>query len=220
MRIFIQGKTIYSLFRPTIDVYDSYESPRAQDIIINLKSNLDILSGDLNLVLVNKINDHGYVRRISDFIVDNNLRKVYDLIIIDCPPTITLYTDSALLASDFYIIPNRIDRYSIIGIDSLQKAVNNLIKQERLSLKCLGLIYSMVDKNLGTKQLDIKNSFESKKNVADLDIFSSIFTVTNHIQHGKSGTIPTKYHNSKEDIEAISLELLERISNFEVVENE
>lgn len=48
------------------------------------------------------------------------------------------------MASDCYLIPNRIDRYSIVGIDSLQKAVHNLIREERIDLKCIGLVYTMV----------------------------------------------------------------------------
>ena len=73
------------------------------------------------------------------------------------------------MASDYYLIPNRIDRYSIVGIDSLQKAVN------------------------------------------DIDIFSAKTNVANNIQYGVAGTIPTKYKTAKNDIEAISLELLNRL---------
>lgn len=115
------GKTIYKLFKPQVDMSQAYETPDKEEVIIDLKDNLDILCGDLNLVLVNKVSDHTFVKRIRNFVEDNELRKIYDYIIIDCPPTLTIYTDSALMASDFYLIPNRIDRYSIVGIGSLQK---------------------------------------------------------------------------------------------------
>lgn len=206
-------KTIYRLFMPQIDMRQGYLTPNADELIINLKPNLDLLCGDLNLVLVNKVSDHTFVRRICNFIEENKLREKYDFIIIDCPPTLTIYTDSALMASDYYLIPNRIDRYSIVGIDSLQKAVNNLIREERINLKCLGLVYTMVSKNMSPKQQRIKNSFESKRAVNDIDIFSATMSMTNNIQYGVGGTIPTKYKNSKEDIEAICLEFLERIKN-------
>ena len=112
-----QEKTIYRLFKPQTDMMHSYNTPAADDLIVNLKENLDMLCGDLNLVLVNKVSDHTFVRRIRNFIEDNSLRDEYDYVIIDCPPTLTIYTDSALMASDYYLIPNRIDRYSILGID-------------------------------------------------------------------------------------------------------
>ena len=208
-------KTIYKLFKPQTSMMHSYETPKAEELIINLKENLDILCGDLNLVLVNKVSDHTFVRRIRNFIEDNKLIKNYDYIIIDCPPTLTIYTDSALMASDYYLIPNRIDRYSIVGIDSLQKAVTNLIREERIKLRCLGLVYTMVNTNMSVKQQKIKDSFESKKTVNDIDIFDTHSTIVNDIQVGASGSLPTKYKRAREDMEAISVELLRRIKLIE-----
>ena len=205
-------KTIYRLFRPQVDMNQAYSTPTSSDIIINLKSNLDMLCGDLNLVLVNKSNDNRYVKRIRNFIEDNKLKEKYDYIFIDCPPTLTIYTDSALMASDYYLIPNRIDRYSIVGIDSLQKAVTSLINEERIPLKCIGLVYTMIDSTISPKQQRIKSNFESKDVVNELDIFSSAMTTTKNIQVGVSGTIPTKYQKSKEDMEAICAELLRKLS--------
>lgn len=209
-----QEKTIYRLFKPQVDMMHAYNTPTANELIINLKDNLDILCGDLNLVLVNKVSDHTFVRRIRNFIDDNSLRDEYEYIIIDCPPTLTIYTDSALMASDYYLIPNRIDRYSIVGIDSLQKAVYNLIREERINLKCIGLVYTMVTSSV--KQEKLKTNFENKKAVNDIDIFSSKTSVVNNIQYGVAGSIPTKYQASREDIEAISLELLERLEGNNV----
>ncbi|PEY46428.1 hypothetical protein CN356_31620, partial [Bacillus cereus] len=136
------NKTIFQLFKPQMDVTQKYIMPKAEEIIVNVKENLDIVCGDLNLVLANKSSDFSLVKRLRNFIAINKLREEYDYILIDCPPTLTIYTDSALIASDFYLIPNRIDRYSIIGIDSLQKAVGSLIEDEQIPLKCLGIIYT------------------------------------------------------------------------------
>ena len=132
--ILSQEKTIYRLFKLQTSMSQAYQMPEADDLIINLKENLDILCGDLNLVLVNTSSDYTLIRRIRNFIEDNLLKNKYDYIIIDCPPTLTIYTDSALMASDCYLIPNRIDKYSIVGIDSLQQAVGNLIREERIDL--------------------------------------------------------------------------------------
>lgn len=210
VEILPQNKTIYKLFTLQTNMTHIYSTPKADDLIINLKENLDILCGDLSLVLVNKVSDHTFVKRIKNFIEDNNLKEKYEYIIIDCPPTLTIYTDSALMASDYYLVPNRIDRYSIVGIDSLQQAVTNLIREERIPLKCIGLVYTMVTES--KKQQYIKTNFESKKSVNDIEIFSSFMAVNNHIQYGKQGSLPTKY-TSRDDIEAISLELIQKINN-------
>ncbi|HFI0633823.1 TPA: ParA family protein [Streptococcus suis] len=207
-----EDKTIYKLFMAQTDLRQAYSSPHIDELKVELKENLDLICGDLNLVLVNRSNDHSYVNRIRNFVADNNLRDLYDYVIIDCPPTLTIYTDSAMMASDYYLIPNRIDRYSMVGITSLQQAVNNLVQEERITIKCLGLVYTMVDSTLA-KQQSLREDFESKVELGEIDIFNAVMNVTNHIQTGKSGTLPTKYKASREDIEAICLEFEERIGS-------
>lgn len=207
-------KTIHRLFRIQEDMYSSFTMPTDNDLIIELKQNLSILCGDLSLVLVNRSSDHTFVTRLRNFIEDNNIKQKYDYIIIDCPPTLTIYTDSALMASDYYLIPNIIDRYSIIGIDSLQKAVNNLIREERIkTLKCVGLVYTMVSNS--SKEEDLRVSFETKEVVSNIEIFASRLSSTKNIQVGVSGSLPTRYQRSRDDIEAISLELLAKIETNE-----
>ena len=207
------GLTIHKLFAPQITMDSLVELPTADELIVNVKNNLDMLCGDLSLVLVNKSNDHSIATRLVNFIEDNKLRDKYDYIIIDCPPTLTMYTDSALIASDYYLIPNRIDRYSIIGIESLQKAIKNLIMSERISLKCIGLVYTMVETETSKKEEMLRENFENQKAVNDIDIFDARSTMVKDEQEGKAGPLPTKYKKSREDVEAISLELLQRISN-------
>nr|DAY01746.1 MAG TPA: ParA [Caudoviricetes sp.] len=202
-------KTIYSLFEQIISLNSIYETPSSESLIINLKQNLDMLCGDLTLVLVANSGEHGLVRRISNFIEDNKLKEQYDYIIIDCPPTISIYTESSLSASDYYLIPNKIDRYSIIGIDSLQRAVAKLVKEERLTLKCIGLVYTMVSDSV--KQKNLRANFENKKKFSNIDIFTAQTTTENNIQYGAAGANPNKYKKSRTDIESVSLELIKRI---------
>lgn len=205
-------KTINKLFKPQVQFTQQYESPKKEELIVELTTDLHIICGDLNLVLANKSSDYSHVKRLKRFIRDNKLREIYDLIIIDCPPTLTIYTDSALMASDYYLIPNRIDRYSIIGISSLEKAINNLKREEEISLECLGLVYTMLDDNLTQKQEEMKRNFESKEEVKDMYIFTATTSLVRDIQVGKQGPIPTKYQKSRNDIQDISLEILDRIS--------
>ena len=107
---------------------------------MELKENFDIICGDLNLITINNSIETRLSAKLDKFIEKNNLKNIYDFIIIDCPPTLTIYTDSALIASDYYFIPNKIDRYSIIGIDLLQEAIKDLINDNSLKLECIGLV--------------------------------------------------------------------------------
>ncbi|WP_430514924.1 ParA family protein [Lactococcus lactis] len=207
-------KTIFQLFKPQTEIAERYVMPKKEELITNIQENLDILKGDLNLVLVNKSSDSGLIKRLKMFIKVNKLREEYDYIIIDCPPTLTLYTDSALISSDYYLIPNRIDRYSGIGIKSLNRAISDLIYSEDLELKCLGLVYTMVEDQLTQKQNDIKSELESSKAVEDIYIFSSNSSFVRDMQVGRQGPIAIRYGKSKKDISDIVDEMENRLSSI------
>lgn len=214
-KILSEDKTIFKLFSPMVSVSATYKYPEIDDLKIPLTDTLDLICGDLRLVLSNNSNNPRFAKRIRGFIDKRDLRNKYDYIFIDCPPTLTIYTDSSLIASDYYLIPNRIDRYSIIGIDSLQSAIKGLIDEEDLCLKCLGIVYTMVYKNPPQKQEDLKQNFESKKVLEGIDIFSSQTTFYKTVQFGRLGANPNNYSKAKQDIIAVSKELMARIQKEE-----
>lgn len=48
---------------------DESKTPKADDLIITLSNNLDLLCGDLNLILVNKSSDHSFVMRLKTLLM-------------------------------------------------------------------------------------------------------------------------------------------------------
>lgn len=51
------------------------------------------------------------------------LRKVFDVIIFDCPPGISIFTEAALWASDVVIAPVIMDTFSVLGLTTFCKHV-------------------------------------------------------------------------------------------------
>ena len=214
-QVISEEKTIFRLFSTTESLVKTYEYPTVDELKVQLTNNLDLICGDLRLVLSNNSSNARFAKRIKTFIDKGNLKDIYDYIFIDCPPTLTIYTDSSLIASDYYLIPNRIDRYSIIGIDSLQSAIKGLIIEEELPLKCLGIVYTMVYKNPPQKQEDLRQNFESRKSLEGIEIVSSQTTFYKNIQFGKLGANPNNYSKAKQDMIAVSKELMDRIDREE-----
>lgn len=66
---------------------------------------------------------------LKNFIDSIMAQKQYDFIIIDCPPTNNLITQSAFLLSDYYIIPTILDLVSSNGVAHYISTVNNTYKK-------------------------------------------------------------------------------------------
>jgi len=49
------------------------------------------------------------------------LAKHYDVVLFDCPPNFSVVTQNAMLASDFYVIPSKMDYLSTLGINQLRR---------------------------------------------------------------------------------------------------
>jgi cellulose biosynthesis protein BcsQ len=76
------------------------------------------------------------------------IEKDYDLIILDCAPGYNLITRSALLASNFYLIPAKPEPLSLIGIQLLERRINTLKETHKtettqVELELLGIAFSL-----------------------------------------------------------------------------
>lgn len=208
-------RTVMRLFETQQTIAKRLDLPEPDDILVHLNDNMDLLPGTINLILVETDKDGSKAKKVKKFILNNNLKEKYDFIFIDCPPTISVYTDAALIASDFYLVPIRIDRYSILGIKLLKQVIDRLDDNEGIGIKPLGIVYTMV-KELSQKTVQLKTTFESTEIVQEIGMFENMTLQVNDLLVGLQGNIASKYKKSREDIDAICKEFLERIEKHEV----
>lgn len=203
-------KTVMRLFETQQTIAKRLDLPKPDDILVYLNEHMDLLPGTIDLILVETDKDGSKAKKVKKFIQNNELKKKYDFILIDCPPTISVYTDAALIASDFYLVPIRIDRYSILGIKLLKQVIDRLDDNESIGIKPLGIVYTMV-KDLTHKTLQLKSTFENTEIVKEIGLFKNMTSNVNDLLVGLQGNIASKYKKSREDISAICEEFLERI---------
>lgn len=208
-------KTVMRLFETQQTIAKRLDLPNPEDILVHLNDNMDLLPGTIDLILVETDKDGSKAKKVKKFILNNNLKDQYDFIFLDCPPTISVYTDAALIASDFYLVPIRIDRYSILGIKLLKQVIDRLDDNESIGIRPLGIVYTMV-KDLTHKTLQLKSTFESTEIVQEIGLFENMTSNVNDLLVGLQGNIASKYKKSREDISAICKEFLERIEKYDV----
>ncbi len=93
------------------------------------------------------------------------LRWRYDVVLIDCPPSLGLVTLNALSAADSLLIPLQCEYYALEGLSSLLSTVGLVREQLNPELAIEGLILTMFDgRNTLCRQVaaDVKTHFPDK----------------------------------------------------------
>lgn len=112
-----------------------------------INNNLYVLLGNLNLYQVEISPGSGKENRLKRYLKEIDNSYHFDYIIIDTPPTPSIWMTSALVASDYYIIPVKPDPLSYTGVDLLQKIVSQKKEDFDLNIKCIGIVLTMVEIN-------------------------------------------------------------------------
>lgn len=117
--------------------------------IVKLNDNFHVCPSELNLgAIENEIDsniDRYYV--LSDLIVKK--RDEYDFILIDCPPSLGVYTINAIVASTHFISTVQAASYAVSGLHSVWTLIEEKIKKRlNTELQCLGILITFVTKTI------------------------------------------------------------------------
>jgi chromosome partitioning protein len=147
------GDTILDVFDPEARKFASAvtgASPAAPkelaDIGLTLKEKVWTLPGNIELYRLEMVAGEGREFALKRFIEQAIAPAGFDYVVIDTPPTPSIWMTSALIASDYYVIPVKPDPLSMIGIDLLRSIIERRTKTYGLTLKCLGIFFTMVER--------------------------------------------------------------------------
>ncbi len=148
------------------------EKAEVKDVIIKTKfKNLYTIPASINLAGVD-MELMEMSRNNREFIAQLQLKKaledgakIFDYIILDCPPSLGLITTNALAASNSVIIPVQCEFFALEGIMQLLNSI--MIAQKKLNPELVieGVLLTMLDNrtNLGLEVVEeIKSYFKEK----------------------------------------------------------
>ena len=172
---------------------------------------LDIVPSSLELIALDAA-QRGTENRLNIFLVP--ARQKYDFIIIDCPPTASLFSFSAHIASDAYLVPIKPDPLSVLGLPLLERTIDNYTDLSGHSVNRLGLVLTMFRQtNAMRKALrELRSQYPG-------EVYSATLRQTTGVAEAVESGLPLQlYHKTRNNasvpLKEIAAEFLKRIGTL------
>ncbi len=120
-------------------------------------------SPDLAAITVELVNSKDREFRLRQVLED--IKKSYDYIIIDSPPSLGLLTINALCAADKLIIPVQCEYLSLEGLEQLLNTIELVKNNLERSLEIAGVLLTMYNRRSSLSRevaKEVRNRFEGK----------------------------------------------------------
>ena len=135
-------KTIYSVLNGNKKIMEVIQNTNFKNLNL-ITSNVD-LSG----LEVETAGDSRRAFKLKDelALILNDTRASYDYILIDCPPSLSLLTIMALVASDALVVPLQTEFFALEGLTQLMKTIERIKNNLNPELSIRGILLTMYDR--------------------------------------------------------------------------
>ena len=130
-----RGPNVYDVLLRGVPAKDAVVATRFGCVI---GSNADLAGANIELV---NVPEREYVLRRAL----EPLKKDYDFILIDCPPSLELLTLNSLVAANTVLVPVQAEYYALEGLSELVGTIRTLNKRLNPALEIEGLVLTMYD---------------------------------------------------------------------------
>jgi chromosome partitioning protein len=137
---FIPGKSLYPVLLGQARAIDMLQASRHPNLQI-LASELDLAGAEIELAGI-----PNPLLRVREALHPLRHDPAFDLVILDCPPSVGLLMTSALVAAEKILVPVQCEYFALEGVGKILNLIER-IKQGGLnpSLSVLGILLTMYD---------------------------------------------------------------------------
>ena len=134
--------TIYSVLNGNKKISEVVQSTKFENL------NLVTSNVDLSGLEVETAGDSRRAFKLKDELASilNDSGSSYDYILIDCPPSLSLLTIMALVASDELVVPLQTEFFALEGLTQLMKTIDRIKSNLNATLNIRGILLTMYDK--------------------------------------------------------------------------
>ena len=132
------SKSIYNLLLSREFTVDEVITPTTVENMDLLPSNIDLSAAEVQLV--SEVAREQTLSRVLE-----KVRDRYDVILIDCAPSLGLLTVNALTAADKVIIPLECEFFALRGVALLTDTISKVTDRLNPKLELLGILGTMYD---------------------------------------------------------------------------
>tara|TARA_B100000941_G_C28456792_1_gene528411 strand:+ start:122 stop:922 length:801 start_codon:yes stop_codon:yes gene_type:complete len=153
--------TIYDVLNGNKNISEAIRSTKFENLSL-VTSNVD-LSG----LEVETAGDSRRAFKLKDELASliHNSGAIFDYILIDCPPSLSLLTIMALVASDELVVPLQTEFFALEGLSQLMKTIERIKSKLNTRLNIKGILLTMYDKRnklSGQVEMEARNFFKEK----------------------------------------------------------
>ena len=186
------GQDIFRLRHSMSDVYEGYDINKIgvrldiQDILekhlVTFK-NENLMIFPSNHKLSDAVRDNGSIEELTQAV--ENIKDLFEIIIIDNGPNIGYLTKSALLSADMVLIPTEIGIGALIGISQLITEAESINRKYKKKVMVRVFVNDFKD----TDHVDIKNLKKLKSLVGD-KLYNAYVPTNTHLKLSKETGLP------------------------------
>lgn len=175
--------SVYEVMTGEADVKDAIQVTEFRNISL-IASNADLAGAEVELI---DVEDKEYILKEA---VDK-IKSNYDYILIDCPPSLSLFTLNALCAADGVIIPLQCEYYALEGLSQILNTVNLVTERLNEKLYVDGIVFTMFD---GRNNLSSDVVANVQENV-DVPVYDTIIPRNVRLAESPSYGMPVFYYD-------------------------